>query len=76
MKSEVGDSISLIQAHGVMIRQSQEKQEEYLVISSHLDHIWTHEGEINNGADDDGSGTGLYQEKEVCESGASFMISM
>jgi Zn-dependent M28 family amino/carboxypeptidase len=32
--------------------------EEYIVISSHLDHIGvTANGEINNGADDDGSGT-------------------
>lgn len=31
---------------------------EYVVISSHLDHIGvTSDGEINNGADDDGSGT-------------------
>lgn len=35
-----------------------EKPEEYVVISSHLDHIGVNpEGEINNGADDDGSGT-------------------
>ena len=35
-----------------------EKPNEYIVISSHLDHIGiTSEGEINNGADDDGSGT-------------------
>jgi Zn-dependent M28 family amino/carboxypeptidase len=32
--------------------------EEYVVISSHLDHIGVNaNGEINNGADDDGSGT-------------------
>ncbi|WP_445384873.1 M28 family peptidase [Robiginitalea sp. IMCC44478] len=32
--------------------------DEYLIISSHLDHIGvTSKGEINNGADDDGSGT-------------------
>ena len=32
--------------------------EEYVVISSHLDHIGINaKGEINNGADDDGSGT-------------------
>lgn len=31
--------------------------EEYIVISSHLDHIGIKNGEINNGADDDGSGT-------------------
>ena len=34
-----------------------DKPEEYIVITSHLDHIGTHDGEINNGADDDGSGT-------------------
>ena len=41
----------------VAIIEGSEKPEEYLVISSHLDHIGAHEGEINNGADDDGSGT-------------------
>ena len=30
---------------------------EYLVISSHLDHIGVRNGQVNNGADDDGSGT-------------------
>ncbi|RAV30616.1 M28 family metallopeptidase [Sinomicrobium soli] len=35
-----------------------EKPEEYVVISSHLDHIGVNDdGQINNGADDDGSGT-------------------
>ncbi|MEM9362608.1 MAG: M28 family peptidase [Bacteroidota bacterium] len=35
-----------------------EKPDEYLVISSHLDHIGvTQDGQINNGADDDGSGS-------------------
>ncbi|MDT0607349.1 M28 family peptidase [Croceitalea rosinachiae] len=34
------------------------KPDEYLIISSHLDHIGvTSDGQINNGADDDGSGT-------------------
>jgi len=34
------------------------KPNEYIIISSHLDHIGkTKNGEINNGADDDGSGT-------------------
>ena len=41
----------------VAIIEGSEKPEEYLVISSHLDHIGVHDGEINNGADDDGSGT-------------------
>ena len=40
------------------ILKGTEKPNEYLVISSHLDHIGiTGDGEINNGADDDGSGT-------------------
>ena len=35
-----------------------EKPDEYVIISSHLDHIGiASNGEINNGADDDGSGT-------------------
>ena len=35
-----------------------EKPDEYLIISSHLDHIGiSADGEINNGADDDGSGS-------------------
>ena len=40
------------------ILKGSEKPDEYVVISSHLDHIGVNgEGEINNGADDDGSGT-------------------
>ena len=40
------------------IIRGSEKPEEYLIISSHLDHIGvTADGRINNGADDDGSGT-------------------
>jgi len=34
-----------------------EKPEELLIITSHYDHIGVANGEINNGADDDGSGT-------------------
>ena len=34
-----------------------EKPEEIVVISAHYDHIGIIDGEINNGADDDGSGT-------------------
>ncbi len=34
-----------------------DKKEEVLVISAHYDHIGIINGEINNGADDDGSGT-------------------
>ncbi len=40
------------------IIKGSEKPNEYLIISSHLDHIGVEDnGEINNGADDDGSGT-------------------
>lgn len=42
----------------VAVIKGSEKPNEYLVISSHLDHIGINkDGEINNGADDDGSGT-------------------
>ena len=42
----------------VSIIKGREKPEEYVIISSHLDHIGVNEdGQINNGADDDGSGT-------------------
>ncbi|WP_276166542.1 M28 family peptidase [Zobellia alginiliquefaciens] len=42
----------------VAVLKGSEKPDEYLVLSSHLDHIGiTADGEINNGADDDGSGT-------------------
>ncbi len=42
----------------VAILKGSEKPDEYLVISSHLDHIGIgSDGQINNGADDDGSGT-------------------
>jgi len=38
--------------------EGSEKPDEIVVISAHLDHIGiTNNGEINNGADDDGSGT-------------------
>ncbi len=42
----------------VAVLKGSEKPEEYVIISSHLDHIGVSaSGEINNGADDDGSGT-------------------
>ena len=42
----------------VAIIEGSEKPEEYLILSSHLDHIGiTADGQINNGADDDGSGS-------------------
>jgi hypothetical protein len=42
----------------VAILKGSEYPDQYVVISSHLDHIGVNvNGEINNGADDDGSGT-------------------
>lgn len=41
----------------VAIIEGEELPEEYLVLSSHLDHLGMKEGKIYNGADDDGSGT-------------------
>lgn len=42
----------------VAIVRGSKKPQEYIVISSHLDHVGvTADGQINNGADDDGSGT-------------------
>lgn len=37
--------------------RGKEKPNEVLVVTSHYDHIGVIDGEINNGADDDGSGT-------------------
>jgi len=39
--------------------EGSDKKDELIVISAHFDHIGLHEGEdkVNNGADDDGSGT-------------------
>mgnify|MGYP001191825046 CR=1 FL=1 len=39
------------------IIEGSEFPEEYIVISAHLDHVGIKDGEIYNGADDDGSGT-------------------
>ncbi len=40
------------------ILKGSKKPDEYVVLSSHLDHIGvTADGQVNNGADDDGSGT-------------------
>ena len=41
----------------VAIIKGTDKPEEYIVISAHLDHEGVKNGEIYNGADDDGSGT-------------------
>ena len=39
------------------IIKGSEFPDEYIVLTSHLDHIGIEGGQINNGADDDGSGT-------------------
>lgn len=41
----------------VAIIPGSEKPNEYIVLSSHLDHVGMKDGNIYNGADDDGSGT-------------------
>lgn len=41
----------------VAIIPGKEKPNEYIVLSSHLDHVGVQDGNIYNGADDDGSGT-------------------
>ena len=41
----------------VAIIEGSEYPDEYIILSSHLDHIGIENGLINNGADDDGSGT-------------------
>jgi hypothetical protein len=50
--------VSLDSENVAAIIKGTEKADEYIVISSHLDHIGLNpNGEVNNGADDDGSGT-------------------
>ena len=51
------NSINISSENVVAFIEGSEKPDEYIVISSHLDHIGIHDGQINNGADDDGSGT-------------------
>ena len=53
-----GVSESMDSENVAAIIKGSEKPEEYIVISSHLDHVGVNaEGEVFNGADDDGSGT-------------------
>ena len=52
------DNVEIDTENVVAWIRGSEKPEEYVVISSHLDHIGVNaDGNINNGADDDGSGT-------------------
>ena len=41
----------------VAIIPGNEKPDEYIILSAHLDHVGKNNGDIYNGADDDGSGT-------------------
>ncbi len=56
-----------IEAHNVVaFIKGRSKPDEYIVISAHLDHIGVQNGKVNNGADDDGSGTiGLLEIAEA-----------
>lgn len=56
MKLEI-KGVSVDSENVVAIIEGSEFPDEYIVLSAHLDHIGIHDGEINNGADDDGSGT-------------------
>lgn len=62
-----GENSNVSSENVVAFIKGASKPNEYVVISSHLDHIGiTKNGEINNGADDDGSGTvGLLEIAEA-----------
>lgn len=56
--SAKNESESVTSENVVAFIKGSEKPNEYIVISSHLDHIGvTADGQVNNGADDDGSGS-------------------
>ena len=44
-----------------------DKPDEYLILTAHLDHVGTENGEIFNGADDDGSGSMALLEIGIVE---------
>ena len=51
-------SSSLLQGENVLgYLEGTDLKDELLVITAHYDHIGIHDGEVHNGADDDGSGT-------------------
>ncbi|TYA55731.1 M28 family peptidase [Formosa maritima] len=50
-------SEEIISENVIAIIKGSEKPEEYIIISAHLDHEGIKNGEIYNGADDDGSGS-------------------
>jgi len=59
IEMQIESADTLIDSENVVaILKGSKKPDEYVIISSHLDHIGvTADGQINNGADDDGSGT-------------------
>jgi len=54
----ISSDVDIQSENVVALLKGSEKPDEYIIISSHLDHIGISAGgQINNGADDDGSGT-------------------
>tara|TARA_R110002111_G_scaffold221842_2_gene284031 strand:- start:1359 stop:2921 length:1563 start_codon:yes stop_codon:yes gene_type:complete len=66
------DSQDVESENVVAVIKGTEKPDEYVIISAHLDHVGVNkEGEIFNGADDDGSGTvGLLEIAEAFKKAA------
>ncbi|MCK0192130.1 M28 family peptidase [Arenibacter sp. F20364] len=66
------DSQDVESENVVAVIKGSEKPDEYVIISAHLDHVGVNkEGEIFNGADDDGSGTvGLLEIAEAFKKAA------
>jgi Zn-dependent M28 family amino/carboxypeptidase len=58
MRARRGQEPKKVETENVVaIIEGSEKPDEYVVITAHLDHVGITDGEIYNGADDDGSGT-------------------
>ena len=58
IKIDYNEKIEPITSNNVAaLIKGSEKPDEYIILSAHLDHIGIHDGEVFNGADDDGSGT-------------------
>ena len=58
MRGRRGQKPKTVETENVVaIIKGSEKPDEYVIITAHLDHVGVTDGEIYNGADDDGSGT-------------------
>ena len=58
MRGRRGQKPKTVETENVIaIIKGSEKPDEYVIITAHLDHVGITDGEIYNGADDDGSGT-------------------